>query len=185
MQPQTDSDYKKIFTELIKKQIVVLGPDITLAKVKNVAGIEVNENGEVTNINGDAQQILQLLINQFVELSGAIVKKTMESILMTYPGMATMATGVINGNISTPSAQVTPVNQPRNNESNQPKVVGANPFSDVIAQPVSQTPTESDNTNQLPKAEMDSINKALSELNSSPVTPPLEKNSTNVQQLEN
>lgn len=185
MQPQTENDYKKIFTELIKKQIVVLGPDITLAKVKNVQGIEVNENGEVTSINGDAQQILQLLINQFVELSGAIVKKTMESILMTYPGMASIATGAITGNVSTPSTQVPPVNQPQNNVSKQPKMEGANPFSDVVVQPVSQTPVDAQTSNQLPKEEMDSINKALSELNSSPVTPPLEKSSTNVQQSNN
>src|SRR3989344_5448647 len=113
MQPQSENDYKKIFTELIRKQMVVLGPDITLAKVKNVQGIEIDENGEVRNINGDAQQILQLLINQFVELSGAIVKKTMESILMTYPGVMGIAANGINANVSTPPLQVTPVNQPQ------------------------------------------------------------------------
>lgn len=184
MQPQSDSDYKKIFTELIKKQMVILGPDITLAKVKNVSGIEINESGEVTNINGDAQQILQLLINQFVELSGAIVKKTMESILTTYPGMAGMATDAIVNKPPAATIRVVPVNLPQNNTPEQPKVIGANPFSDVVGQTVSQT-AENPNSGQFPKEEMDSINKALSELNSAPVTPPLEKSSTNVQQSNN
>ena len=90
MQPQTDGDYKKLFTEIIKRQILILGPDITLAKVKNVPGIQVDGQGIVTGIEGNPQQLLQQLINQFVELSGMIVKKTMESILSSYPGLATL-----------------------------------------------------------------------------------------------
>ena len=179
MQPQSDNDYKKIFTELIKKQMVVLGPDITLAKVKNVQGIEVNENGDVTNINGDAQQILQLLINQFVELSGAIVKKTMESILMTYPGVMTMATNGVTGNVSTVPSQVKPVGLPSNNPSSAPKVMGANPFSDAVASPVSQN-SANDGGIQMPKEEMESINRALSDLNNN--SQPLEKPGDSMQQ---
>lgn len=79
--PPAQQDYKTIFTQLIKKQILILGPDITIAKAKNVPGIEIDAQGNVTNITGDPQIVLQNLINQFVELSGLIVKKTMESIL--------------------------------------------------------------------------------------------------------
>lgn len=189
MQPQSNSDYKKIFTELIGKQIIVLGPDITLAKVKNVAGIEVNDKGEVINIQGDAQHMLQLLINQFVELSGAIVKKTMESILMTYPGMTDMASGSISGNVSTPPSQVAPVTQPQDSPSAQSEVMGANPFSDAVnrnsAQVSENTASPKNISEQLPKEEMDSINKALSELSSNPSgvpQKPLENNPDNVQQ---
>lgn len=96
MQQQSTDDYKKLFSELIKKQMLVLGPDITLARVKNVAGVEVSSTGDVTNITGDPQQLLQALINQFVELSGLIVKKTMESILTNYAGMAAL-TGAMTG----------------------------------------------------------------------------------------
>jgi len=187
MQPQSDSDYKKIFTELIRKQMVVLGPDITLAKVKNVQGIQINEQGEVVGIQGDPQSILQLLINQFVELSGLIVKKTMESILTTYPGMAGIATSAIAGNVSTPPQQVTPVNQPQNVPTDQPKVMGANPFSDAVFSQNNTGKTQSDNeAAQLPKEDMDSINKALTELSKSPIPSqapsPLETNTDNVQQ---
>lgn len=94
----TDTDYKQLFSQLIKKQMLVLGPDITLAKVKNVSGISVDASGEVTSIEGDPQVLLQGLINQFVELSGMIVKKTMESILTSYPGMMAMAaSGALGG----------------------------------------------------------------------------------------
>ncbi len=72
---------QKVISELIKRQIAILGEEITISKVKNVPGIQVDSNGEVISIQGDLQIILANLINQFVELSGMIVKQTMESIL--------------------------------------------------------------------------------------------------------
>lgn len=102
----SETDYKQLFSQLIKKQMLVLGPDITLAKVRNVSGLTVDQNGEVTGVEGDPQQLLQGLINQFVELSGMIVKKTMESILTSYPGMMTMAaTGALGGIQATSQSQ--------------------------------------------------------------------------------
>lgn len=111
MNPTTsisDTDYKQLFSALIKKQMLVLGPDITLAKVRNVVGLTVDINGEVQKIDGDPQVLLQSLINQFVELSGMIVKKTMESILTSYPGMMAMAaTGAFGGEVGA-TAQTQP-----------------------------------------------------------------------------
>lgn len=83
MSPQSPDKYNLLFTSLIKKQILILGPDITLFTVKNVQGLEVDNWGTVTKVTGDPQTILQNLINQFIELSGLIVKKTLESILAT------------------------------------------------------------------------------------------------------
>ncbi|HVT00801.1 MAG TPA: hypothetical protein VHE53_01035 [Patescibacteria group bacterium] len=107
-----DND-KRVFSEIIKKQMAILGPDITLAKVKNVPGITVDQNGEVTAISGNPQELLQQLINQFVELSGLIVKKTMESILMSSPNGVALV-GQINGvpAQTQPQPQVSPVAAP-------------------------------------------------------------------------
>ena len=69
---------KKAISELIRRQMVILGPDITMARVKNVLGIQVDANGEVISIDRDPQVVLTDLTNQFVELSGLIVKKTMQ-----------------------------------------------------------------------------------------------------------
>jgi hypothetical protein len=79
-----DAD-KKVISELIKRQMAILGKDITMSRVKNVIGLAVDENGEVVSIDRDAQSVLSDLTNQFVELSGLIVKKTMESILAGPP----------------------------------------------------------------------------------------------------
>ena len=85
MQPQSDSDYKKILTEVIQKQMVILGPSISLAKARNVKGLTVADDGSVTNIEGKPQELIQGLIDQFVQLSGLIVKKTMEPLLSVKP----------------------------------------------------------------------------------------------------
>lgn len=81
MQPSTNQDYKQLLTEVIKKQIVILGPDITLSKARNVKGLTVADDGTVTAVEGNSQEVTQALIDQFVQLSGLIVKKTMEPLL--------------------------------------------------------------------------------------------------------
>ncbi len=83
MQPNTD--YKKLLTEVIQKQMVILGPSIALAKARNVKGLTVADDGTVVNIDGQPQELIQGLIDQFVQLSGLIVKKTMEPLLSVYP----------------------------------------------------------------------------------------------------
>lgn len=88
MEPKTDGDHQKLLTEVIKKQIIILGPDITLAKARNVPGLTVADDGTVTQISGDPKEVTQKLIEQFMELSGLIVKKTMEPLLANYPGLA-------------------------------------------------------------------------------------------------
>jgi hypothetical protein len=88
MQPKTDQEYQKLLTEVIRKQIVILGPSITLAKARNVTGLTVSDDGTVTAINGNPQLITQQLVEQFMELSGLIVKKTMEPLLANYPELA-------------------------------------------------------------------------------------------------
>ena len=69
---------KKVISELIRRQMAILGPDITMARVKNVLGIQVDQDGEVISIDRDPQVVLTDLTNQFVELSGLIVKKAMQ-----------------------------------------------------------------------------------------------------------
>lgn len=78
------TDYKKLLTEVIKKQIVILGPDITLSKARNVKGLTIENDGTVSQISGNPQELIQELISQFVQLSGQIVEKTMEPLLANY-----------------------------------------------------------------------------------------------------
>jgi len=200
MQPASDTDYNSLFSQLIKKQMLVLGPDITLAKVKNVIGITVDINGDVQKIEGDPQKLLQGLINQFVELSGMIVKKTMESILTSYPGMMAMASSMSTGvQSSTESAPVetaqtsTPVSSPASNSLNPTDII----VSPTLPPPVEQNapleghqeppsmadmnldsltmdPKKNDKIHESPtnfsSEEMQDLNKALEELSKAPLS---------------
>jgi hypothetical protein len=102
MQPPADTDYKKLLTEVIQKQMVILGPSITLAKARNVKGLTVADDGTVVNIEGQPQELIQGLIDQFVQLSGLIVKKTMEPLLAIYPN--SVAAEALTGAIPQPTA---------------------------------------------------------------------------------
>lgn len=90
--PGENTDYKKLLTDVIQKQIIILGPTITLAKARNVKGITVSDDGTVTAMQGQPQDMIQQLIDQFVQLSGLIVRKTMEPLLSAYPDGASTAT---------------------------------------------------------------------------------------------
>ncbi len=142
MQPQTDGDYKKLLTDVIKKQIIVLGPDITLAKARNVPGLSIADDGTVLEITGNPQELTQKLIEEFMELSGLIVKKTMEPLLASYPGLAASS---IQPEIShaTPQVQAPIKSQPAPTPQPLPSVppvqVSTQPPS-VASQPTLQQP---------------------------------------------
>lgn len=79
---QSAQEYKNLLTEVVRKQIVILGPDITLAKIRKIKGISVDDTGTVTNINLEPQEITKQLTEQFRDLSEEIVKKTMRPIML-------------------------------------------------------------------------------------------------------
>lgn len=80
-------NYKKLMTDVIQKQIVILGPDIAIMKAKNVSTLTIADDGAVIEIKEDPQRALQQLIDEYVTLSGLIVKKTMEPLLQKYPSL--------------------------------------------------------------------------------------------------
>lgn len=113
MQPQSNTEYKQLLSDVIKKQIVILGPDITLAKARNVKGLVVSDDGTVTEITGAPQEITQNLIDQFVQLSGLIVKKTMEPLLSYRPdGPVSPTPTAPSAQTSTPTPTETPITPP-------------------------------------------------------------------------
>ncbi len=158
---QNSEDSKKILTEVIRRQVAILGPDITIAKVKNVPGIQVNEKGEVLSIEGDPQVLLTALINQFVELSGLIVKKTMESILLSQPSGAALF-----GQISQ-AGSVSPINSPMPDaQANiEPEVQKQAPPVVPGASPAIHSDTESNITSA--NKDIEDLNKMLNNINSS------------------
>ena len=79
------AQYTTLITEVIQKQSVILGPEIALLKARSVPGLTVADDGTVTDIQGDPKQVLQQLVDRYVELSGLIVKNALGSIFAKYP----------------------------------------------------------------------------------------------------
>lgn len=87
MEELTRDEYKQILTEIVKKQIVILGPQIAVLKARNVPGLKVSDSGEVEDVSGSEQIVLQKLIDSYVALSGEIVKNAVNSIFEKYPAI--------------------------------------------------------------------------------------------------
>ncbi len=85
--PESQTEYQNLLTELIKKQVVILGPDIAVMKARNISGLTVADDGTVTQMNGNPTDLINQLIEQYVSLSGLIVKKAMEPLLAKYPSL--------------------------------------------------------------------------------------------------
>lgn len=77
--------YKSVMSEIIAKQSVILGPDMSIMRAKKIEGIDISEKGEVTSVKGDPADALRRLIDTYVELSGQIVKNALGPIFTKYP----------------------------------------------------------------------------------------------------
>ncbi|MCL5439214.1 MAG: hypothetical protein M1268_04510 [Patescibacteria group bacterium] len=140
MQPQTDGDHKKLLSEVIKKQIVILGPDITLAKARNVKELTISDDGTVTAVSGNAQEVTQKLIEQFMELSGLIVKKTMEPLLANFPNLVTEQ--IKPESIAQPTITPEQLSQPQNSNPTPPTSISetSQPLSIPTTPPPAENP---------------------------------------------
>ncbi len=81
------SNYKKMLSDLIKKQMVMLGPNIALDKARKVPGLTIDDAGEVTAISGDPRLVLKGVANEYMTLSGQIAQMTLNTLLEKYPGL--------------------------------------------------------------------------------------------------
>jgi hypothetical protein len=78
-------DYSNLINDIIAKQKIILGPDIVLLKAKNIKGLVLSDEGIVERIDGDPQTILQNLVDEYIALSGQIVKNILNPVLAKYP----------------------------------------------------------------------------------------------------
>lgn len=81
------TQYQNVLTDLIKKQMVMLGPNVALGQARRVNGITVGDDGVVSQITGDPQAILSEVAKQYMALSGQIAQMTLESLITKYPNV--------------------------------------------------------------------------------------------------
>lgn len=78
-------NYKKFFTEFIRKHMIIFGPNIARETAANIAGLTVDLTGEVTDISGTATLILQSLVKEYQQLSNPITILNLAMLLDEYP----------------------------------------------------------------------------------------------------
>ena len=79
--------YKLLLSEIIAKQAVILGPAIAVLKARNVPGLKIDNSGKVLDFDGDQQAVLERLVDEYVNLSGQIVKNALVSVFAKYPNL--------------------------------------------------------------------------------------------------
>ena len=84
--PIQNSDYfKNLIADIIKKHIVLYGPQIAISKARDIEGLELSREGEVKQVTGDSEHILRQLIAEYMDLSIHIAKSVFLQILENYP----------------------------------------------------------------------------------------------------
>lgn len=80
--------YLSLLAEIIKKQALILGPDIAILKARSIPGLKVDDTGQVIDVEGDPKVVIQNLVSIYVELSGLIVKNALSSVFERYPSIS-------------------------------------------------------------------------------------------------
>lgn len=83
----TDDRHQQLMSEIIAKQAIILGPEIAVLKARSVAGLKVDDGGMVISYQGDPEEVIKQLIDEYVNLSGAIVKSALNSVFAKFPEM--------------------------------------------------------------------------------------------------
>ena len=78
-------DYQSLMSDLVRKQMVMLGPQVALSKARTVGALTIGEDGQVTAISGDPHSALEQLAGEYMKLSGQIATTTLQSLLEQYP----------------------------------------------------------------------------------------------------
>ncbi|MEK9146700.1 MAG: hypothetical protein AAB639_00715 [Patescibacteria group bacterium] len=89
----TIEDYQSLLSDLVKKQMVMLGPAVALTNARKISALTVAGDGSVTAISGDPQAALDALANQYMNLSGQIAQATLASLLEKYPQIKSQTSG--------------------------------------------------------------------------------------------
>lgn len=74
-------EYKKIISELIQKQMDMVGPNVALSIVQKVSSLKVASNGEVLEITGDPKIVLESVANAYIAFSGEISRMILKSVM--------------------------------------------------------------------------------------------------------
>ncbi|HSX08597.1 MAG TPA: hypothetical protein VLF93_00405 [Candidatus Saccharimonadales bacterium] len=121
--------YQKLLNDAIRKQMTILGRQITLMKVKNIQGLTVTDDGSVGTLGNNPETVVRQFLEEFRELSSPLVKKTMQPLLSAIGPSLTEATAQPAAPQTGQPATLTTQTQPENkteSKSDEPASVEKN-----------------------------------------------------------
>ena len=77
--------YKKFLTELVRRHMVIFGPNIARDIAKSVNGLTIDSTGDVTSLSGAPIEIIQKVITLYQELSEPVALLQFRLLLDQYP----------------------------------------------------------------------------------------------------
>ncbi|MBT3538978.1 hypothetical protein HOF40_04120 [Candidatus Parcubacteria bacterium] len=84
---ENGNEYASLMSDIIKKQSDILGGEIAVLKARGVSELTISDDGKVTEIEGEPGRALKKLIDEYIALSGDIVKNVMGPIFDKYPSI--------------------------------------------------------------------------------------------------
>ena len=77
--------YKKFLTELIRRHMEILGPNIARDTALGVAGLTIDGNGEATELSGNGMLILKDLVDSYMTLCAPATQLIFYALLQDFP----------------------------------------------------------------------------------------------------
>lgn len=78
-------DYKNFISDVIQKEMVIIGPQIAYDKASNVAGLSVDTAGTVISLNGDPYLVVKNLLDEYAALSQPVTQSVVFGVAQKYP----------------------------------------------------------------------------------------------------
>ena len=78
-------DYKKAMSDIIKRQMEIVGPTVALSVAQKVSSVKLSPAGDVLEIIGDPKSALEQVAEAYIAFSGEISKMILKSVMKAYP----------------------------------------------------------------------------------------------------
>ena len=78
-------DYKKAISDIIKKQMEIVGPVVALSVAQKATFVKVSPSGDVLEIIGDPKSALEQVAEAYIAFSGEISKMILKSVIKSHP----------------------------------------------------------------------------------------------------
>ena len=78
-------DYKKAISDIIKKQMEIVGPVVALSVAQKATSVKVSPSGDILEIIGDPKSALEQVAEAYIAFSGEISKMILKSVMKSYP----------------------------------------------------------------------------------------------------